>query len=548
MSNSVTKLTRTYFVQQTDIFQNMESMARAYNTIFPESTQTSLGSNDIVRIDMQHELRFNTTLRELAMPFDNIMHILKKYPKQIYLTGGIVNLALDPLIDTTTPIFAKSDIDMFILVEPRERMKIVTDILTYLYSVCTYAKMCVGVRGSVIYVWHNCFKRMIQLILIDTKNYQTIDSVIKGFDLDNIAVAYDGRELIIQLRALQAMNTRRVTYRPTSVRNDNQMYRMAKTASRGYKIFSHATGEEITPSLAQILADKESRDYLCTPYTNYIDLFSSFDYDDDQNTVEQVLAYYKTNSTASEVFYINIDKDITNKVIPLVNPCGISNIENSREYNSAPPVATDAGFEVVYMPNPCTYVSGSKRMKVITLDTIDKFTSSDIVSVMHDNENKAMAFPYYASMRRDVCLELQLDKPIEFPYKNDTSLVKLYLSESNITKFQEFINKFVRDASNLFYRKNNAKIVFSLGEKINELTKWKSVNASTLASSPKVDNADKLTKLSKLIEASKSIDGQIVRICVNAFVRKDDIRKYTMANVVGEVKSVPVCVSYHLCL
>lgn len=568
MSKSTTLITRTYSVPISNMFQDMTQTARAYTSIFPESDSPIVDGNDIVRIDMQHEQRFNDTLKSLARPYETISRILAKYPKQVYMAGGLVNLALDPLIDSTNPVFAKSDIDLFILAEPGERMKIVTDILNYLYGSLGHddndmnrycllndSQMCVGVRGSVVYVWHNRFKRMIQLVLMDIKNYPTIDSVIKGFDLDNIAVAYSGREIIIQQRAWQAMITRRATYRPTSVRNDNQIYRMTKTASRGYKVFSQATGAEITPSLAQILVDKESRDYLCTPHADYMSLFQRFLNENDDDwlaAAKAITEYYKVNSTASEVFYIDQchRQDIISKVIPLVNSGGITNIESSREYCSVPDSLNDEQeFEIV--DGTCAYVSYNKKMKVITLNTIDSFNCSDITLASLNDEYKKTAFPYYATMRRDVCLEIQVDAPITFAYNHDMNhLVKLCLSESDIPKFLAFINKFVTDASNLFYMRNHRQVEFAPNEKINELTKRKSISANTLVESPRVDKVDKIVKQGRLMEASKSTDGRTVRLCVNAFVRGRDIDLYTRAKAKGkaEVKPVEVSVSYHLCL
>lgn len=317
----------------------MTSMARAYSTIFSESQDVVMcGNYNIARIGMQYETRFNSAIKALAKPYDVIQRILEMYPKQVYMAGGLVNLALDPLINITNPVFDKSDIDLFILAEQETRLQIINDILGYLNTVDNgedNVAMCVGIRGSVVYIWHNCFKRMIQLVLMNTKCYPTIDSVIKGFDLDNIAVAYDGNELIVHQRALQAMNTRCAVYRPTSFRNDNQTYRMTKTACRGYKIIRHATSEEITPSLTRILEDKESRDYICTPYTDYKALFGRFLNENDNDRLDaakEITEYYKANTTASEVFYIETAEELKSRVISLINSGGICNIQDSREY------------------------------------------------------------------------------------------------------------------------------------------------------------------------------------------------------------------------
>lgn len=551
-------------------------MARTYTNIFPESSDTAsliVRGNDIVRIDMQYETRFNSIIKSLAKPYDVIESILNMYPKQVYIAGGLINLALDPLIDTTNPVYNKSDIDLFILADnPNERMVIIQDILIKLYRnlgsidygaddkgkyhILNESSMCVGVRGSVVYVWHNRFERMIQLVLMDTKNYPSIDSVIKGFDLDNIAVAYDGCELIIQKRAWQAMNTRRVTYRPTSVRNDNQLYRMTKTASRGYKIISNSTSEDITPSLAQILADKESWDYLCTPYTEYLTLLQRFLKENNgcrDATVKGITKYYESNTTASKVFYIDYESDIVKKVIPLVNLGGISNIESSREYSSAPATYAEHGLtsEVTDEPGPCTYVTCNRKQKVITLDTIDNFTSNDLVLVSLDNEHASIAFPCYASMRSGVSLALNLDKPIVLGLDGDVNTARLYLSELDKVKIQEFLKKFVFMASNRFYTLNDQLKEFTPSEKIKELTKYNSIWARTLVDSPRVDKVDRLTKLNKLIEASKSGETRTVTVCVNAYVRGDDISRYIRAKARTQSKrpDIPeVGVSFHLCL
>lgn len=312
----------------------MESMARAYDSVFPE--QVTAGGNDVVRVDMRNETRFNTAITRLIKNGSSILNGLEKYPGKVFIAGGLVNLALDPLIALTNPVFAKSDIDLFILAEPENRLRVVEQILVTLHGESGEIPMCVGTRGSVVYIWHAGFERMIQLILIDTKSYPTIESVIKGFDLDNIAVAYDGEELIIQRRAWQSMVTRNVVYRPTNLENDNQVYRMTKTAARGYKIIRNGTGEDITPSLAQILANKEAREYLTVPYVLYSVVHGQYKNLSPSVLTDKVTSYYKVNSTASKLFYVNTADITTRLILPSINTRGISNISNPREYASTP--------------------------------------------------------------------------------------------------------------------------------------------------------------------------------------------------------------------
>lgn len=67
-----TKFTRSYELQSTNIFQNMESMARAYDTVFPE--QVAAGGNDVVRVDMRNETRFNTAITKLIKTSSTILN------------------------------------------------------------------------------------------------------------------------------------------------------------------------------------------------------------------------------------------------------------------------------------------------------------------------------------------------------------------------------------------------------------------------------------------------------------------------------------------
>ncbi len=380
----ITKFTRSNEVNMTNIFQSMESMARAYDIVFPEQEPTG---NDIVRIDMRNETQFNTAITKLIKTDSSILNGLENYPGKVYVAGGLINLALDPLIDLTNPVFAKSDIDLFILARPENRIRIIEQILMKLHGEGSIP-MCVGTRGSVVYVWHAGFARMIQLVLIDTNSYPTIDSVIKGFDLDNIAVAYDGEELIIQRRAWQAMNTRRSVYRrhsiisppsgvayeclgtdvtlgfkptrgglriqceryrPTSQENDNQVYRITKTAARGYKIIMHGTGEDITPSLAQILANKEAREYLTVPYVQYSVVNEMYKTLPLPELIAKVTSHYKGNSTANNLYYVNCVEVIKELIIPSINTRGISNIANPREYSATPT------YQPIDIPNKYDY-------------------------------------------------------------------------------------------------------------------------------------------------------------------------------------------------
>ncbi len=533
MSRSTTKFTRSQELQITDIFQNMVSMARAYNSVFPE--QVTAGGNDIVRVDMQNETRFNSAISKLIKTSSTILNGLgDKYPGKVYLAGGLVNLALDPLIDITNPVFAKSDIDLFILAEPENRLRIIEQILRTLQAENEGIPMCVGVRGSVVYVWHAGFERMIQLVIIDTKSYPTIESVIKGFDLDNIAVAYDGEELIIQKRAWYAMNTRSVVYRPTSVENDNQVYRMTKTAARGYKIISHATDEDITPSLAQILANKESREYLTVPYVQYRVVHEEQKNLPPSNMIDKITSYYKANSTASKLYYVNGMEDVIKRLIlPSINTRGISNISNPREYSSQPTVQpvdipNESDYQIINIPDiqlqntpsqevadDNTYARRRYNSKVIKLDNLDYLTTDDIrLRDLHIDGR--IPFAYYANFRGNTTLELNLVQPISPRNFDDDHSFKVHISPEDGVKMKAFIKQFIDTAIPMFYHKQTTrsklKWQFVPAEGLEDLD-WTTIPVSLVRW---CKNEAGLAALNNLIKESQS-RRVTIQVCCNAY-------------------------------
>ena len=508
----------------------MESMARAYDSVFPE--QVTAGGNDVVRVDMRNESRFNTAITRLIKTGSSILNGLENYPGNVYVAGGLINLALDPLIDLTNPVFAKSDIDLFILAAPEDRERIVKQILLKLRTESDIP-MCVGTRGSVVYVWHAGFERMIQLILIDTKSYPTIESVIKGFDLDNIAVAYDGEELIIQKRAWYAMNTRHVVYRPTSQENDNQVYRMTKTAARGYKIISHATDEDSTPSLAQILANKEAREYLTVPYVQYSVVHEQYKISSVPEWIIKLTSHYKANSTASKLFYVNSVDVIKGQIMPSINTRGISNISNPREYASTPDVKqsvdipNESDYQIINIPdiqmqnvsnladNENTYTGRRYNSKVIKLDNIDYFTADDI-RLRDLSINEHIPFKYYANFRGNTTLELSLVQPIS-PRNYDDHSFKVHISPEDGVKMKAFIKQFVDNAITMFYHKQTttSKILnlqFMPAEGLKDLD-WTTIPVSLVR---RCRNETGVAALNNLIKESQSRRVSI-QVCCNAY-------------------------------
>ena len=226
-----TKITLNKDIPVDNIFQDFMSLARTYDALF----QNNALSNDMIRINTHHEIRFRNMLLKLigSYAYDIIANIMTKYQNEIYMAGGLLNLAVDPLLDVDKPVFNKSDIDLFILADHDKRKLIVGNILYQFMKSEQGSDVVVGTRGSVIYIWHPMVKRMIQLILVDTTGYPSIDTVIRGFDIDNIALAFNGQELILQKRAWQAMRTRITIYRPLTGYRDNKIYRLTKTAYKG---------------------------------------------------------------------------------------------------------------------------------------------------------------------------------------------------------------------------------------------------------------------------------------------------------------------------
>jgi hypothetical protein len=389
---------------------------------------------------------------------------------------------------------------------------------------------------------------MIQLVLIDTKSYPTIESVIKGFDLDNIAVAYDGEELIIQRRAWYAMNTRSVVYRPTSVENDNQVYRLTKTAARGYKIISHSTGEDITPSLAQILANKEAREYLTVPYVQYSAVHEQYKTLSPSVLTDKITSYYKANSTASKLFYVNTADVVTRLILPSINTRGISNISNPREYSSQPTVQpvdipNESDYQIINIPdiqlqnitnpnpvdNENTYTGRRYNSKVIKLDNLNYLTVDDI-RLRDLYINGRIPFAYYANFRGNTTLELKLVKPISPRNFDEDHSFKVHISPEDGRKMKAFVKQFIDTAIPMFYHKQTAKSKlkwqFVPAEGL-EVLPWTTIPVSLVH---RCRNEAGLAALNNLIKESQS-KAVTIQVCCNAYVMehgyKDSIRNKT---------------------
>lgn len=331
--DQITKMTQVTLIKQIpydNIFQDFTTMARSYDTLFQPLQHQEYIANDIIQINTQHETRFtNALIKLMGAAYEPICNILANYRNEIYMAGGLVNLALDPLINIDNPVFDKSDIDLFILADHEKRRLIVGTILYQLMDLENGDQTVVGANGSVVYIWHPSFNRMIQLVLMDTQGYPNIDTVIKGFDIDNIALAYNGQELIVQKRAWQAIRYRVTKYRPLTGNRENKIYRLTKTACKGYTIQSVVDDHDITPTLEHIIGNDKARDYLCTPYMTHTEVLAKYRYDK-----LQIIQHYMAYTTAVHVYFLTTYEKLFPVLYSAVNFDGIRNMDEPGQYHA----------------------------------------------------------------------------------------------------------------------------------------------------------------------------------------------------------------------
>lgn len=183
---------------------------------------------------------------------DLITGLLEYAGENVYLSGGLLSMLVsNPDLNKimTDPQLLKSDIDLYILGTVAEKKFAVDRIIQYLNlnRDCSRNEIkLIGWTGSVIYIVTDYEPRIIQLILMD-EVYQTMDHVINEFDLDYVALYYNGvhNRLVISARCAKAIYTKVTGYKPTRNALSKVIYRGMKAVVRGYTINPESTRQMI---------------------------------------------------------------------------------------------------------------------------------------------------------------------------------------------------------------------------------------------------------------------------------------------------------------
>lgn len=183
---------------------------------------------------------------------DLITGLLEYAGENVYMSGGLLSMLVsNPDLDNimTDPQLLKSDIDLYILGSIAEKKSAVDRIIQYLNrnrdDSGNEIKL-IGWTGSVIYIVTDYEPRIIQLILMD-EAYRTMDHVIAEFDLDYVALYYNGfhNRLVISARCANAIYTKVTGYKPTRTALSKVIYRGMKAVTRGYTINPDSTRQMI---------------------------------------------------------------------------------------------------------------------------------------------------------------------------------------------------------------------------------------------------------------------------------------------------------------
>lgn len=189
----------------------------------------------------------NTSLT-IHQKFKELNYIPLFWPDNVFMSGGLLSTYItNPdlhAIHNDTQLL-KSDIDIYILGSVEEKKIYVKKIIEFLNrnadkkSDRNNVKI-IGWTGSVLYIITDYEPRIYQLILMDAK-YKNARQVIAEFDLDYVAIYYNGESVVITDQAAKALYTRVTNYKPTHELLSKIIYRGFKAITRGYKINKEST-------------------------------------------------------------------------------------------------------------------------------------------------------------------------------------------------------------------------------------------------------------------------------------------------------------------
>ena len=150
--------------------------------------------------DATHESSFKTRLSTFSnnLPW-------KAYPGELYLSGDSLSLLLDATLDSTSPLYAKTQMVFLVLGSPSRKRVIVTEFLDALRLL--HPDIVLQASASSISVWISGFPRRLKLCLVNEK-YRSVADVLTNNKFPILQSAYDGSSIAMTAGAITAMVTR----------------------------------------------------------------------------------------------------------------------------------------------------------------------------------------------------------------------------------------------------------------------------------------------------------------------------------------------------
>jgi hypothetical protein len=155
----------------------------------------------------------------------------------VAVAGGCTSNSINGEVDVTN--YSDGDVDIFLygLDENQAREKI-TELLTDIDRACRdkFSGCTDILKNDYVITLTNSNKKELKIQIIYHRLYKCIYEVLAGFDVDSCAVAYDGNEVFLTARSLNAFQTRMNVVDLTR-RSPSYEYRMHKYVPRGFGIY-----------------------------------------------------------------------------------------------------------------------------------------------------------------------------------------------------------------------------------------------------------------------------------------------------------------------
>jgi hypothetical protein len=184
----------------------------------PFDLTSPTSSSSYATFDASSEFAFKKKLQEFCSGSDGIVgsppvpFVWKAFPGELFLAGGSMSVLLDATLDSSSFLYANSDLDFFVLGSSKRKQEIVDGFLSFLNVQYPCRAIGVSITGNaVINVWISGWPRRIKLVLVN-EGCEHIADALSQFDFTHLQCAYDGVAITMTAAAITAMATRETVY------------------------------------------------------------------------------------------------------------------------------------------------------------------------------------------------------------------------------------------------------------------------------------------------------------------------------------------------